>query len=489
MAAALLLAAAASALIPLVRSRSRGWTVAAALVLVGLVAFPLRERVHMLGDTAARLGAISSFLFHLDSTSLVGDARQIHAAPLDFAVDFLAPVGLHGLGVPASFAMSCLSFALGLIYFAGAARVASRITRDRAIRSGVVAALVLSGALEVYAGYAESAGLVLAVGAWWWSRLLAPVRSGRDAGLAAGAWLVLVLSHRVGIAMLLPQVWRAVGPAFPADDPRARRSLLLWSAVAAVAAAGVIAAQGEGVQLGRDAGELMLSLRSFASHVAMPSDIANLLVLIAPLALLAPGFAGGAALRGFLARPEAKLVAVAALPLLPFATLVGPTGLGLHRDWDASVLLGWTLTVGAVAAIASLPPNRVRGALVVALPLATLVALGWVAVNADEAASLRRADALATRPPLLGSSQRAQALLFLAGRAVYDGQIEEAARRYQASYELAPAPQRGILAARAWAATGHEADALNMLDRLRARSDLDPETRARADTLARELRR
>jgi hypothetical protein len=192
--------------------------------------------------------------------------------------------------------------------------------------------------------------------------------------LAAGAWLVLVLSHRVGIAMLLPQVWRAVGPAFPADDPRARRWLLLWSAVAA--AAGVIAVQGQGVQLGRDAGELMLSLRSFFSHVAMPSDIANLLVLIAPLALLAPGLAGGTALRGFLARPEAKLVAIAA-----------------------------------------------------------------------------------------------------------------AAKRYQASYELAPTPHRGMLGARAWAAAGHVAEALNMLDRLRARSDLEPETRAEADTLARELRR
>jgi hypothetical protein len=219
----------------------------------------------------------------------------------------------------------------------------------------------------------------------------------------------------------------------------------------------------------------------------MPSDIANLLVLVAPFALWAPVLAGWVATRAFLKRPESKLIIAAAVPLLPFAILVGASGLGLHRDWDASALLGMTLTVGAVTLLATLSAAKLRAALVATLPLAMLISLGWVAVNADEAASLARAEALATMPPLLAPSQRGQILFYLGGWATTHGQPSKAAEFYEMSYRLAPTPNRGMLAARAWAAAGRPAAALRMLGHLRARVDLDSATRARAEALEQQL--
>jgi hypothetical protein len=78
-----------------------------------------------------------------------------------------------------------------------------------------------------------------------------------------------------------------------------------------------------------------------------PSDVINTLALVAPLAFLAPWLAGRAAIRSWAGRPEVRVLAVAALPLLPLVWFLpaGDSGLGAHRDWDLSALAGLTLTL------------------------------------------------------------------------------------------------------------------------------------------------
>src|SRR5262249_112513 len=116
-----------------------------------------------------------------------------------------------------------------------------------------------------------------------------------------------------------------------------------------------------------------------------PTDLLNALLVVAPLAALAPWLAGAGAAREAVRRPDLRLGLLTALPLLAaliWLFPVGDSGLGAHRDWDANLLLGTALTVCGGILLARLPARRLRGALMGVLPALALAAGGWVAVNA-----------------------------------------------------------------------------------------------------------
>src|SRR5262249_13592700 len=152
--------------------------------------------------------------------------------PLDILVDFLAPIGLTRLGTPLGQGVSLVSFTLALVFFAGVWRAVGRLEAPPELRLALCAAVVASGTLEAFAAYAESAGLLLATAAWWWAEALAPLDGPRQAVRAACAWMMLFLAHRMGLLMLAPLAWRALGPALPGDRPEARRWLLALGALA-----------------------------------------------------------------------------------------------------------------------------------------------------------------------------------------------------------------------------------------------------------------
>ena len=465
------------ALIPLFRLRSglAAWVLGVAAAV--LIAFPLRERIHFLGDSQLRLRSIAAFGAGLFGAGAEW-SRKLHANPLDIALNFFATVGLSRLGLTVLQSVSVLSLALALAWFAGLWRLCARLGAPAPLRLSLCAALALTGALEAFAGYAESAALLLVAAAWWWVALLAPIGDRARAVRAALAWLVLALVHRIALVMLVPQLWRALGPALPGDHPQARRLMLALSLGAAALAVGILLA-GSGARLLADDWHNLIGSAPGRSlpHLMSAADTANTLLLLAPLALLAGALAGAGALRGWVRRPQSLLLMAAAIPLLVIGPMlpVGTSGFGAHRDWDLNLLLGFTLTLAAGALLAQLPAPRLRGALTVTLPVLALAALGWVAVNADEGASIRRVLALAADPAALAEPQRGTLHEFLGQRAMNLGQAQAAGAYYDRAFEIGGNRRRLLLAAESWVAAGDTSAARRSLARARAGTLLSPE--------------
>lgn len=469
----LLLAAAAAPL--LVRLRARGAAVALAAALALAIAFPLRERIHFLGDTQVRLRAMAIFSADMISVTMSEWSTRLHANPLDILVDFLVPIGLGRLGLPLVRAVSSVTAILALVYLAGLWRATGRLAAAREARPALAAAVALAGTLQAFAGYAESAGLLLASGAWWWAEMLAPLDRPRQALRTAGAWLVMALCHRMALVMLVPMAWRGLGPALEGDRPEVRRGFRIAGAAAALAVLGAMQLGAGGRQLGMDVRDLLGALTDLPRAVPV-SDYLNTLALVAPLAWLAPWLAGRAALAGFARRPPAGPLLAGSLVSLPVMWMVpaNGSGLGAHRDWDLASLGGLTLTLTGAALIATLPPRRLRGALLVALPVLALGAGGWLLVNASERATLLRARALVEEPPGLVEPHAALLHDWLGQRAMDLGEPGYAAPEFERSFELNRNPRRALLAAEAWARAGDLPRARLALARARAAGPLSP---------------
>ena len=477
--AGVLLLAALAALTPMLRLRGRAlwWALAVALALA--VAFPLRERIHLLGDTQYRIRALRAVSLGLT------DSIRLLANPLDLALDVWGALMVHALQVPLLFSISLLGFGLGLLYLAGAWRVAGRLRAPAELRIALALAIALSGTLEGFAGYAEVSGLVAATAMWWWAELLAPLKDRAQAWRLTLAFLVLLLGHRIAVVAILPQLWRSLGPAAEGDRPEPRRLLTGLTLGAIVLAVVAMLAAGLAPQLARDVGDLASSL--FGKPLR-PSDSVNGLLLVALFALLAPFLAGGRRLAEWRRTPNFGWMAALAVPLLvalAWVFPIGETGLGAHRDWDANVLLGVTLTVGAASLLAGLPVARLRTALALVLPLLALQSFGWLAVNADPAAATARAVALGRDAPLLPPAQLAHVHDYFGQRAMDERDPARAAQHYEQAYQIGGNPRRLLLEAEAWLVSGDSTAAAGALSRARARGPLNAEL----ETSARELER
>ncbi len=485
----LILAAAAAP--ALLRLRSRGLAVAIAVTLGIVIAFPLRERVHFLGDTQVRLRAMAIFNASMISVTLAEWATRLHANPLDIVIDFLLPIGLRRLGASLYQSVSLVSAALAVAFFAGVWRVTGRLGLPSEARIASCAAIACAGTLQAFAGYAESAGLLLASAVWWWAEMMAPLDRPRQAFKTAGAWLAMVLSHRLGLVMLLPLVWRALGPPLAGDRPETRRRLLLLGGTAALLAGAGTMAGGGGRQLGMDLRDMMAALTGIAQAVP-PSDYLNTVALVAPLAFLAPWLAGRDAIAGFVRSPLAGPLIAGSLALLPLMWMIPANshGLGAHRDWDLAALGGLTLTLTAIAMLGRLPSGRLRGALACALPLLVLQVGGWLLVNASERVTMTRAKALVEKPPGLAESHLSHLHGYLGQRAMDMGAPAFAAPELERSFELNRNPRRALLAAEAWARAGDLPRARSALARGRAAGPLSPsvgESARRLDVLITQL--
>jgi hypothetical protein len=480
---ALLLVAALTA--GLVRVRSRGAAAAVALTLAVVVAFPLREPIHFLGDTQVRLRAMAIFTADMISVTMTEWSTRLHANPFDILIDFLVPIGLRRLGLPLVGAVSAVTAVLALVYLAGLWRIIGRLNVAREARVPLWGAMVLSGALLAFAGYAESAGLLLAAAAWWWSEMMSPLDRPHQAWRTAGAWLALALCHRLALAMLLPMAWRALGPPFPGDQRPVRRLFLGASAAALLVVGGAMQLSAGGRQLGMDLSDLMRSLTGMLRAVP-PRDYLNTLALVAPLAWMAPWFAGRSAVAAFIRQPAGGLLVVSSLVVLPVMWILPANGYGLgaHRDWDLATLGGLTLTIAAAALLATLPAPRVRGALLAALPVLALGSGGWLLVNASEQAVLLRARALVEKPPGLIEPHAAQLHDWLGQRAMSLGEPAYAAPEFERSFELNRNPRRALLASEAWARAGDLPHARAMLARAYDAGPLSPSLTESARRLA-----
>src|SRR5262245_14270506 len=131
----LLLAVAAScAALPRLRTRSTATAAALGVVLAAVVAFARRERLHFLSDANVRIGAMASSAVMPDQASIFEWARRIHAQPLDVVVNIIVPQVFVRLGMPFEIALSCVSFGLALVFFAGVWRLVGRLGHAQGTR-------------------------------------------------------------------------------------------------------------------------------------------------------------------------------------------------------------------------------------------------------------------------------------------------------------------------------------------------------------------
>jgi hypothetical protein len=455
--------------------RAAWWAVLAALAIV--VAFPLRESIHWLSDTGLRMRLLD--LVSTGQTTVLPFAEltwRVHMAPLDALLEVSLPLALARFGVPPREAISALSLLLFLVFAGGLARALASPPAVRGLRAPLAAAVLLSGTIEAFAGYPESAGLLLAAAAWWWAALLAPLRRPRDAIVAALAWLLFFSCHRVALAMLPVQVLRPVVAAGPDDQPGPRRVALVADVLAAGTAAGYFFMSRARLS-SMDLGQFLTSVSAPGGpRLVSLHDVLNLLVLVAPLALLVPAFARREDWTAFVRAPQSRLIATAAVLLLPLLLVfpVAPSGLGAQRDWDLTGLLGISLTLGAGSLLARLPEQRLRSTLACVLPVLALLAGAWVAVNADAGASERRALALASDPRVLHAEHRSQLLNQLAYAAADAGDSRSAARYFDQAYAAWGSPSTGLRAAEAWVRAGEPDSARAAVARVRAGRTLPP---------------
>ncbi len=486
LAAALALIACALLAAGLPRVGSARIAIGAGVAVMAVLAFGLAEAAHWLGDTGVRLGALTMSVHGVDRQPWTEWAARVHASPLDFVVNMLLPAALARGGMTVERAVSLVTFATGLSYLAGAVRVVRRMHVPAGLLPAATAALVMAGTLELFAGYAESGGLLLACAAWWWSELLPPLASRRQALRLAGMWLLLFLAHRIAWLMLLPMAWRCLGPAVAGDRPEHRRACLGLTALVALVAA-VLAAAGGAGRLGGDFADV------FSGGARLPAvapwfDAVNLLLLVAPLLVLGTWFA---ARRPASAPPAMQpgLLWIAALPLVPLAFVLpaAPSGLGMQRDWDLATLLGWTLSLAGLSLLVRRGGAALERALTWSLPVLALTAFGWVAVHADAAVTLRRAQAFVGARPLPADPQLGHAQLYLGRWWESVGDRWRAARAYADGYQRVPTPNRGMLAARMYAEARRFAEARGMIARIRARGGLDSLTVAVLDGLEAQI--
>jgi hypothetical protein len=464
--------------------RSRLLWIAIAVALAVLVAFPLRERIHFLGDTQLRLRALQAAGAGMLPAVFADWWGRLHANPLDIVINVIGPLAMGAFGFSMRSALSTVSLVLALIYLAGSFRLASRLGAAPALRGPLALALAMSGVLEAFAGYADSAGLVAAAAIWWWAELFAPLKDRRQTTWTAAAFAALLLSHRAAVLALLPQILRSLGPGIPGDRPEPRRLLLGLTLGAAALVAMLAFWSGATQQIGADLTELLRSARAFSINLMDPL---NTLLLVAPLAFLAPILAWRAR-AGFTKDPRLLWVASGALPLLLLLIWLfplGESGLGAHRDWDASVLLGVTLTAGAGVLLSRLEEPKLERALVLALPLLTAGALGWVAVNAATDVAGQRAMTLATRPSALTRAQRSHLHAFLGQRAMDMRRPDLAGPEWDQAFELSGNPRRALIAAEAWLLAGDREAAKRALAKARAGDRLSAELDSSARVLER----
>jgi hypothetical protein len=470
----LVMAAACAAFLPSLR----GWRVflvVAAMIAV-VTAFPLRERIHLLGDTQVRIRSMVAF-----SEQIVGDtlrewSRRLHANPLDIVVDFLAPIGLGRITSSLTRGVSVVAGVLALAYFGGLWQITGRLGTAPALRLALGLALGLAGTLQVFAGYAESTGLLLATAAWWWAMMLAPLdRRGRAWRLGV-AWLLLLLGHRLALVLVLPQAVRLLGPPLEGDRPEPRRFALGLCAGALVLALGAMFLGTGGAQLASDWRDLFGGGAPHLPRLLSLPDALNTLVLVAPLALPALLLAGAAGVRAFVRRPDAGILAAAILPLIPIGLMlpVADSGLGAQRDFDLNALLGLTLSIAGAALIARVAAGRASHALRLVLPALVIGAFGFVMVNADEPVAMRRALAMASQPPPLAPAHSGTLHVFLGQRAMDTGHLELAGAYYDKAFEVGGNPRRALLAAEAWTLYRDTRAARRSLAAARSRGPLNP---------------
>lgn len=423
------------------RFRSR----AATALLLAPVFFLFRDRWHLLGDGHLWL-------------SVLGESRVHHPhEPLAFAGAALATSGLAGTS-PAAVALRAelWSVILGTVAVGLLAVLAVRLAPGDRGRWAAFGLFLASGTLQFAFGYVEAYPLLWVAVVLYLVLVTGSVSGGGSVVAASGAWGLAAATHGTGF-LLLPSL-----VALHAVRRTRPRTWLLSALVAAVPVVGAYAGlphllaaapgtSGDASSALRGATELWGQLRLYPhGGAAWLLDQWNRWTLLAPLSLGLVVAGWIVPRRGEPGEPESNglawVLALAALGLaLPALVLDTEGSRGAAMDWDASAVAAVPLC--ALAALGIGGRVEVSGALrrVVAagLGLAVFGTAGFVAVNAEPEAAVRRVAGLMQAPAW---TDRTRSLAAETVAAAYRGagHPEEARAWYLRAAELDPGSARKV---------------------------------------------
>lgn len=415
-----------------------GLAIAVAVALVTIVAL-LPDDLRFVGDAQLRFGNLT-----VDESP----AKMFpQATPLDIALHFHLP---RLLGDRLGVGRAAIPHALGALWAIALAALSVWTARILGARGPVAlaacAVIAFGGTLALSTGYLKAfVELSLLTGAAG-AAAIRIAREGRGMlalGLAVGGAL---LFHRSALALLplLLVAWTlALGPR-RAQVPW-RRAATWLGIVAPLVALAVTLPRALATVRGFDVAHHLdpaASGRPTASLAAALAphhliDVANLLVLLVPLALLAPVLIAGWKRER---RMEALMLAALLLPWLALTLLIRPQQ-GVYRDWDVFAPAGMALAMVLAWQLAAVLPHA-RAGLGLAVVLGTAApAIQWVALQHDVPRALARIESRLGRTPWVDDTERAVTLDFVGMRYLGLSRTEDADRAFMHAVEAAPNPR------------------------------------------------
>jgi len=408
---------------------------AVAALLVGL----MPDRVRFVGDFLIRQGTVEE--------AIRPGRVWPQALPLDVLLHYTLPLAISNAGVTDANGVARL---LGAIEAALLALTACAFARALALRGAsalaVAAVAFCGGALGLFTGYSKAFAEMVVLTAAAAAFGIAAIRSGRGLlplGLVVAIGLVL---HRsaLGLVPAAALAWALWLRAHGSGGAWRRRGPLVALAIPVVALA-VMLPRIVSVALRWDpthfaSAEIMAQggIWKAAFAGSRPADLLSLVLMLSPLALIAPALAlAGARPRG----REALFLLLLALPFVAVAPFLHPVG-GLFRDWDDFAATGSALSMLTAALVAETLRRAARPWLAVAVTLAVAApALQWLAHHTDANRGIARALAGVREPPARAGSERASIWDYLGMRNYQLERWKDSADAFRHAVETAPSPR------------------------------------------------
>jgi len=451
-------------------SRGRSLVLSILAVTLGLlIGFP--DRVWFVGDYLLRMGIVSEA--HGFETMFP------QALPLDAIRHFWLP---RTLGAWLHVAPTTIERALGVIEGAWlavlACRFAKRMNAGPAATTAVALVVLFGGYFTLFTGYGKptiEVCLFTAAAGAFGLELVRDNRSAIPFGLAVAAALAF---HRSGWSILPGAAlawilwyrahgrlgaWKSVPHAIGFAIPLATVAVLLPRVLRLVLGFDV-ATNFASAEVRRQGGVLTVA---FSSQRLL--DVANVILLLSPLALAAVGWLSSVR-REPARRNEAWLLLGLALSFVPSLLFVYVTQ-GPFRDWDAfagagvatSLLVGWILceTLRDCERMSWL---AVPAALAVITPT-----LAQLLVHNLPEAGMRRTRAFLDEPPVRTQAYRIATLDLIGLRSMRLHQWTDAAEAYREVVAAAPSPRALEFWGVSSALAGNHRDAEQAFQQLTAR--------------------
>jgi tetratricopeptide (TPR) repeat protein len=427
----------------------------AGAVLLAAFVWNHPDRALYTGDTRLRQG---SFVTVQDpqafaQQALPGDLLLHHALPRALSERLAMTPGDVGRAQGSLLALLTALAGLALAHAAGARGLAALAAA--AIACG-------SAALALDTGYAKAVVEVAAMTSVLAVGLVREARGGNGLAIVGLALALALPLHRSALA-LVPAWLAAV--ALCARRGGLRRPAAIAGVLVPLAVLLAMAPRLWGTIASFDRAQHWQGLAAVLAP-AYIADVANALLLLAPLAALLPVLL---ALPPRLTRAEAGLAASLVLPPLALLAIATPQQ-GLPRDWDVFALVGSACAALAAWRVGALFAAHAHSReMALALALAALVpALQWTALQSDAARLWKRAESILVGPPERDREERALGLATI-GLMRYDrGEREEARRLFRLSQQASPHPRRlvewGLVASLA----GRPAEALEYYEQAAA---------------------